>query len=177
FLAVRRVPDAERIVPAGRGQSLAIGAKSHAGDFALVSFQCEFVRTIGGVPYLDLRETDGTRAARRREPFAVRAKRDALDPVTMPFVGKLVVAAGNFPHLHFPGFPAFPAPAGRGQALAIWAERDAGNVIGVARENTHLLAAGRVPNPYSLVAASGSQKQAVGTHCHAVDRPCMSPER
>ena len=83
LLAGRRVPDLHRLVAAGGGEALAVGAERHAVDRAGVPLERE--RLLAGRRVPDLHRLV---AAGGGECVAVGAERHASDPVGVPLEGE-----------------------------------------------------------------------------------------
>src|SRR5207245_2337103 len=114
------------LLRAGRSQELAVGADAEAEDAVAMAFQRALALAGADLPDRDdFVETGGNQLARRDEPLAIRAKRDAARPFTASFC---IVCAHIFAGRRVPEYDLL-VPAGRGQPFAVRAEGDGFHAI------------------------------------------------
>src|SRR5262249_503853 len=121
FLAGGGVPHLQ--VPAGTGETLAVGAPTHAPDNAPgVSLEGGNLLTGGHVPDVH-RQADAA-----GEACTIRTPGDALDGRGVPLGGEGFLPGRGIPHLQFPPGPQrqyIEARAGAGKAAAVRAPANA----------------------------------------------------
>ena len=96
FLAGRRVPHLQRLVPAAGDDPFAVGAERHAVDLACCALERERLLAASPrptpSPCLSMTAAD--------DPLAVGAEGHAVTPAGVPLEREHFLAGGRVPHLH-----------------------------------------------------------------------------
>ena len=168
FLSGLCVPDLDgkqSTIPAGGGEPLAVGLPDHAEDDFAVAGEFDAAPASLRVPDL------GGHPAGRSNLLAVGADRQAPDFVAF-LQGQSFMALITLGRSRVPDADG-SILAGRDQALAVRAERQASTHAGVSAEAEHLPAALRVPEVHRLVLAGRGEAPAVRTEGDAQNESAM----
>src|SRR5262249_6283342 len=134
-----RVPYLHRLVLAGRGDPLAVGAEAHAPDGAEMALEREVLLHGSRVPRCHLaRGRCGPLPSSRGNAFAVGAEGHGLDIAGVPCEGEDLLPRGGVPDLHLAPEPTLllivsNARRGRGDTRAVGAEAHALDGAGMER--------------------------------------------
>src|SRR5262249_7104112 len=131
----------------------------------------------GGVPHLHLPPPllclQVISSTPRDDTRAVGAERHAVNSISVPLEGELLLAGRGVPHLHLAPYHlglSVVAFTPRDDARAVGAEGHAGDFAGVPLEGALLLAGGGVPHLHRPVPTPRDDARAVGAEGHAADR-------
>src|SRR5262249_48199052 len=150
------LPDSHRQIATSAGQTLAVRAKGHAGDFSDMAFDGKGLLAAGRVPDSH-RLIPPTRAGQSLAVWTKGQVREAL---------RACLDRENFlPRSHVPKlYLAEDAscwnrkgPTSAGQPRAVGAKGQALDRAGVPAENTGLFARYRVPNLHRLIVTAASE--------------------
>ncbi len=168
LLPVSDVPQADRVVVAGRSERLAVRTERHRVDGAGRPLEH---RDLSGAE--DAPQPDHVVGATRGEGSPARAERhtEYLATAAPQRLAERAVA------LYIPQ-PNRPVVAARGDGLPVGAEGHAQHAAAMTFEwPAQLAAAGDVPQPHRLVDAAGGQHPPIPTEGHAVDDSRVTLQR
>ena len=158
------VPEPHRLVLAGRGDGLTGWAERHAGHVIVGARQGEPEPAGGGLPDPDrvIRVAGDDLSAVRAEGHAVRCLIETLEGFASEHQGP--GGAAGVPELDR------PVEAARGEGVAVGAERDPADAVGVPLEGAQRAARFDVPDSHDRIGPGRGESAPVGVDGQGCDR-------
>src|SRR5262249_54859646 len=144
------IPNADRVILAGRGQGPAVGREGDGRDRALVPFEPAALLTGRQVP-----QADGVVPTPGGEGPTIRRKSDGIHSALMPADRMQFSARGPLPQPDC-------VSVGNGQGSPVRGKCQGADAAEVPFERTQLLARGRVPQSYRGPRAARGERLPVG---------------